>query len=125
VPVFAHEQAARLRRWRAADGEVLRISESTLDLQRQTCTVRFTVACFGQGPAAWRYEEEHVNRFFSVPEMRLFFTSAGLVPLAEHAGFSEDAALDDRAWHVVAVGQRPPDKGGVGEGNCVRVGSLR
>ena len=102
----------RYRHWETADGQLWRVSESTLDLRNQTCAVKFNFVGLGRDGTYWRHGEAHLNRYFSVPEMRLFLTSAGLTPLGEYGGFAEEAPIDDSAWHIVAVAQKPPAAGG-------------
>jgi SAM-dependent methyltransferase len=104
--MLRHHDPFRCRRWPIAGGEVLRLSESALDFKQQTCTVCFTVLMLDAKGTYVRHQEKHVNRYFSVAEMRLLLSAARLTPVAEFAGFCEGAVIDDTTWHVLTLAQK-------------------
>jgi SAM-dependent methyltransferase len=94
----------RVRRWRTERGEVVRISETSLDHQRQTATVRYTIMDFAAADGSVRrLEEAQTNRYFLVQEMAGFLERAGFTPLRFCAGFDAHRPIDGDTWHVVAV----------------------
>jgi SAM-dependent methyltransferase len=96
----------RVRRWATDEGEVLRISETRLDYERQLGAVAYRIYELGHDGRYSTLEETHVNRYFSVQEMAALLGAASLEPLHFYAGFDDEATLSDRSWHVVAVARR-------------------
>jgi SAM-dependent methyltransferase len=110
---FWHETAmvkgydpVRVRRWEAADRRVIRISETTLDLGKRLAEVAYTVIEIGSDGATSAFEEVHLNRFFSVPDMESFVVGAGLKPLHWFSGYSDDLVAGD-TFHVVGIARKP------------------
>jgi SAM-dependent methyltransferase len=96
----------RVRRWPRGDGELVRISETTLDGQARLASVRYDILDLRGDGTFERVQETQVNRFFTVTEMRAFLEAAELEPLRFHAGFHSSERIDDSVWHVVAVARR-------------------
>jgi SAM-dependent methyltransferase len=97
----------RVRRWTTDEGEVVRISRTTLDVPRQLSHVAYEITELRRDGTYSRIEEMQTNRYFLVQEMAAFVAAAGLDAVAWFAGFSRDSAIDERTWHVVAVARRP------------------
>lgn len=96
----------RVRRFQTPNGEVERISETSVDCKEQVCHVWYTINEFNADGTYWTTREKQTNRFFLVQEMRLLLQSAGLVPLKWFAGYREDEEIDQGIWHIVAVAQK-------------------
>ncbi len=96
----------RVRRWATDDGEVLRISRTTLDVPRQLSHVAYEIVELRRDGTYGRIEETQTNRYFLVQEMASLVAAAGLESVAWFAGFSRDAPIDETTWHVVAVARR-------------------
>lgn len=96
-------QPVRLRRVRTDTGEILRLSETILDIEQQTATVRYSILEPANGDLVSIEMETQRNRFFLIQEMKALGRSNGFLPLAWHAGYSDDEAIDLDTWHVVAV----------------------
>jgi SAM-dependent methyltransferase len=96
----------RVRRWETPAGEVLRISETELDCERQLAHVRYGVHEHLRDGTFASFEETQTNRYFLVQEMALWLTSADFQPLAWLDGFSLDGRVTEKTWHVVAVARR-------------------
>jgi len=96
----------RVRRFRVPAGEIVRISETSLDHVRQTASVSYTIIEFGTDGSTRRLEETHTNRYFLVQEMSGWLEQAGFQPLRWCSGFDAERPIDGDTWHVVAVARR-------------------
>lgn len=96
----------RIRRWKLQDGEILRISETTIDYQKQLCTVSYTIYEFNKDGRYNHLQETQANRFFLIQEMDAFLHDAGLVSLNWFSGYREDETIDDQSWHILAIAQK-------------------
>ncbi|NUT55559.1 MAG: class I SAM-dependent methyltransferase [Thermoleophilia bacterium] len=84
-----------------ADGRDLhRVSETTLDVERMLMRVRYDLSLNGE-----QLSETQVNRFFSVPEMRLLAEAAGLEVRALVPAYRE-GAIELDTFHVLLVAAR-------------------
>ena len=90
--------ARRERTVTLADGrELIRVSETTLDVERMLMQVHYDLSLDGE-----RFSETQTNRSFSVPEMRLLAESADLdVRTLVTAYRAEEIGLD--TFHVLLV----------------------
>jgi SAM-dependent methyltransferase len=96
----------RVRRWRTPEGEVLRISETRLDCERQLAHVTYTISeTSPDGSTRW-LQETQTNRYFLVQEMAGWLDRAGLDPVRWCSGFDADRPIDVETWHVVVVARR-------------------
>jgi SAM-dependent methyltransferase len=100
----AHEPV-RVRRFRHGPAEILRISETRLDVARQLATVTYTVYEHREDGRYTRFTETQTNRYFLVQEMAGWLARAGFAPLEFLDGFSL-GAVTERTWHVVGVARR-------------------
>jgi SAM-dependent methyltransferase len=96
----------RVRRFAAPGAEVVRISETLLDCERQLAHVTYTIHEHRQDGTFASFSETQTNRFFLVQEMARWLETTGFTPLAWHDGFSTEGAISERTWHVVAVARR-------------------
>lgn len=99
-------EPVRVRRFRGPGGDVIRISETSLDYARQTATVAYTILELGGDGSARRLTEAQTNRFFLVQEMAGWLDRAGFEPLRWCAGFDVERPIDGDTWHVVVVARR-------------------
>jgi SAM-dependent methyltransferase len=100
----------RVRRWETPAGEVLRVSETTLDVAHQLSHVRYTILELGRDGRYARLEETQTNRYFLAQEMAALLSAGGLTPVAWYAGFRDDEIVTTDTWHVVAVARRGADE---------------
>ena len=96
----------RLRRCTVPDGEVLRISETTLDRKDQLASVSYTVYELRNDGTYSTFHETQINRFFFPEEMRTLISGAGFETLKFYAGFQEDESIDANTWHLVVVARK-------------------
>lgn len=99
-------EAVRVRRYTTDDGLILRVSETQLQPREQVARVLYSVYELGKNGRYVGFDEVQDNRYFQVPEMAHFLSSAGLNALHFFAGFSQDRKIDEETWHVVCVSQR-------------------
>lgn len=93
----------RVRRWHVPSGEIVRVSETTLDAKASLALVKYTVYELGADGTWSSFEETQVNRYFLVQEMAAWLSRCGFEPAKFYAGFSDDQTITDETWHVVAV----------------------
>ncbi|MCC7119851.1 MAG: class I SAM-dependent methyltransferase [Anaerolineales bacterium] len=104
--MLRHYDPLRVRRWKVEAGEILRISETTIDYSSQLGYVAYTVNELNDNGTFRTLHETQINRFFLVQEMKLFLEQAGLHALHWFSGFREDETIDAETWHIVAVAAR-------------------
>jgi SAM-dependent methyltransferase len=97
---------ARVRRFDVPEGQVVRVSETELDCERQLARVTYTVLERRSDGAFASFQETQTNRYFLVQEMAHWLTSSGFEPLSFLDGFSLEGRVTERTWHVVAVARR-------------------
>jgi SAM-dependent methyltransferase len=93
----------RVLRRRMRDGRtLLRVSETTLDVERMLMRVEYELLVLADDGRVEGAREVQVNRFFSVPEIRLLAATAGLETRAVVPAYREDA-IDADTFHVMLV----------------------
>lgn len=101
-------EATRVRRWPHPHGELVRLSETTLQCSLQQAQVRYTI--WEPGPTGTTViEETQVNRYFQALETELLLRATGWRLLRLMGGFDVQAPISDRAWHLVALARREDD----------------
>jgi len=96
----------RIRRWKVAQGEIQRVSETKIDYQTQLCHVTYTVQEMDDNGTYRSLCETQANRFFLVQEMRFFLEQSGLKPMKWFSGYQDDEQITEETWHIVAVASR-------------------
>jgi SAM-dependent methyltransferase len=95
----------RVRRWPTADGEIVRVSETSLDHFNQVAHVAYDILEVGADGKTSRLRETHTNRYFLAQEMRALLEQGGFEVLRWCSGFS-DAPIDENTWHIVLAARR-------------------
>jgi SAM-dependent methyltransferase len=98
-----HYDPVRVRRWKTLQGEVLRISETALDVAQQLASVTYSVYELRADATFSSFAETQTNRYFLVQEMTALLTVNGFTPLKYFAGFTADENITNETWHIVAV----------------------
>lgn len=93
----------RVRRWSTRSGEVLRISETQLDIPRQTSSVSYSIYELRPDGTYNCLRETQQNRYFLVQEMAALLAAAGLRPEKWFGGYSSDLPITDDTWHVLVL----------------------
>jgi SAM-dependent methyltransferase len=104
--MLRHYDPVRLRRWRAPEGEVIRISETKLDHARQVAEVTYTVIERRDNGTMRELKETQANRYFLTQEMAGWLERSGFTPLRSFAGFDWERPIDGDTWHIVTVARK-------------------
>lgn len=92
----------RVRRFQLPGGEVVRISETTIDVESESATINYTI--FRQSSdGRWdSFCETHRNRFFMRPGIERLLVAAEFEPCRWLSGFSEEP-ISMQTWHIVVI----------------------
>jgi SAM-dependent methyltransferase len=96
----------RVRRWSTEHGEILRLSETTVDLALQRATVQHAIYDLRRDGTYQTAVERQVNRFFSLPEMSALLDDGGFEVVKYYSGYAPDEVLTSDTWHIVLVARR-------------------
>lgn len=96
---------ARVRRLVLRDGrDLVRTSETTLDVERMLMHVTYELWAIDAGGRAEHEVEQQTNRVFSVPEMRALAEDAGLTVRAIVAAYADEPIGPD-TFHLLLVAE--------------------
>jgi SAM-dependent methyltransferase len=93
----------RIRRWNVDNGEILRISETKLDLSQQLAIVKYSVYELNRNGTYFSFSETQINRYFLVQEMAGWLSINNFCPIKWFSGFEKNESIDQDTWHVVAI----------------------
>ena len=96
----------RVRRLTTELGEILRLSETTVDLALQSATVQHAIYDLRRDGTYQTAVERQVNRFFSLQEMSALLDDCRFEVLKYYSGYSSDESLTSDTWHIVLVARR-------------------
>jgi len=96
----------RVRRWSVPAGELLRISQTTLECAEQLSRVAYSIYELNQDGTYSSLHETQVNRYFLVQEMADLLTDCGLTPVKWFSGFNDTEPVNENTWHIVAVARK-------------------
>lgn len=96
----------RLRTWKTDEGEIVRISKTRLDVQRQVAEVTYIIDEVGPNGYSNHLEETQTNRYFLVQEMAAFLQNAGFEPVDWLTAYIWDKPIDENTWHILAIARR-------------------
>lgn len=96
----------RLRRFATEEGEILRLSNTTVDLASQCATVEHTIYDLRSDGTYGTAVERQVNRFFSLQEMSELLDGCGFDVVKYYSGYSRDETLTSDTWHIVLIARR-------------------
>jgi len=102
-------EPVRVRRWSVPEGEILRISETTLLTEEQLCSVAYSIYELRADGTFSSLQETQTNRYFLLQEMSGWLTTYGFTPLGWFSGFNENSNITEDTWHIVAVARRERD----------------
>jgi len=94
--------SVRVRRFSPPAGEIVRVSETEIDVESESATVCYTI--FRQASdGRWDcFREEHRNRFFMRCDLARLLAAAGLAPYSWLSGYT-DGPITTETWHLVAI----------------------
>jgi SAM-dependent methyltransferase len=96
----------RVRRFTTESGEILRLSETTVNLALQCATVQHAIYDLRADGTYQSAVERQVNRFFSVQEMSSLLDDCGFEVLEYYSGYSLEEHLTSDSWHIVLVARQ-------------------
>jgi ubiquinone/menaquinone biosynthesis C-methylase UbiE len=96
----------RVRKWYSLNGEICRISETTLDIIRQVSKVKYSIFELNNAGTYSRIEEIQENRYFLIQEMNMWLKQNNFELVKIFAGFEEDETITEDTWHILVVARR-------------------
>ena len=96
----------RVLKKQTPNGELIRISETTLDVERQLARVVYTIYEILEKGTHHKIQEVHQNRYFLVQEMDAWLSRFGFSPLRWCAGFDNEEEINASTWHIVVVAKK-------------------
>jgi SAM-dependent methyltransferase len=103
-PAVLHERPAqRIKSIKTTNGEILRASGGTLDVNRHVCTVDIKIWDLEGDRVVAHTEENHTQRYFFAQELKLFLENTGFdsIRLGAFPDFNRDP--DESTWNVLQV----------------------
>lgn len=111
--MIRHYEPVRVKRWQLNDREVLRVSSTELDIEKQLAKVSYDVYEMYTDGTYSAFSEIQTNRYFLLQEMAVLLSESGLQLLKAFSGFCTNRAITDETWHIVAIAQTAPETKGV------------
>ncbi len=96
----------RVRKFATDQGEILRLSQTTVDLASQCATVEHAIYDLRTDGTYRTAVERQVNRFFSLQEMSELLDDCGFDVVSYYSGYSPDEVLTADTWHIVLIARR-------------------
>jgi len=96
----------RIGRWSTSEGEVLRVSKTSLRYAEQIAIVDYDIFELRDSGIYAVYRETHANRYFLLQEMAGWLAAAGFSPLKWFCGYANDESITEHTWHILAVARR-------------------
>jgi SAM-dependent methyltransferase len=96
----------RICRRQTSEGEILRISETSLEYAKQMAKVDYTILELRKDGTYSRINEAQINRYFLIQEMSWLLTYSSLEPLKYFAGYAENEEISANTFHIIAVTRR-------------------
>jgi SAM-dependent methyltransferase len=104
--MLRHFEPVRVRQCTTDKGEVVRISETTLDYSRQAAEVSYSIFELNNDGSYSRFKEKQVVRYFLLQEMTAILKGNGFIPLKWFAGFTATEDITEDTWHIVSVARK-------------------
>jgi ubiquinone/menaquinone biosynthesis C-methylase UbiE len=96
----------RVRKFTMDRGDILRLSQTTVDLALQCATVEHAIYDLRSDGNYQTAIERQTNRFFSLPEMNGLLDDCRFDVVKYYSGYSPDENLTPDTWHIVLVARR-------------------
>ncbi len=96
----------RVRKFATERGEILRLSQTTVDLALQCATVEHAIYDLRDDGTYQTAVERQVNRFFSLQEMSELLDGCHFDVVKYYSGYSPDEILTPDTWHIVLIARR-------------------
>jgi SAM-dependent methyltransferase len=103
--VLAQRPGDRVKEVPTDTGRLVRSASGRLDVARGVSTVNYMVAEYEGDRLVRETTEEHVMRYFSIPELTDLFESAGLAMAHSEPFMEPGRALDETTWNATVIGR--------------------
>jgi SAM-dependent methyltransferase len=104
--IVSRHDAVRVRRFRTAQGEILRLSETTLDVAQQRASVQHSIYEHHVDGTYGHAVERQVNRFFALQEMIDLLDDCRFDVVKSCSGYSSEETLTSDTWHILLAARR-------------------
>jgi SAM-dependent methyltransferase len=98
-------EPVRERHWQTADGEIVRVSSTRLNIPLQLAEVSYSIDEIVGGKTS-HLEETQVNRYFLVQEMAFFLEENGFKVLDFLPAYVDTKVIDENTWHILAIAEK-------------------
>lgn len=99
APMITGFDPVRVKHFETATQKITRTSRTTMDVEKQLCTVAFEIE-IKEGDQTQTINEAQTNRFFLCQEFALLLKQAGFKSAEFYDGF-QDAEVNKDTWHVI------------------------
>jgi SAM-dependent methyltransferase len=96
----------RIKRWKFENSEILRISETSIDIRSQSCDVRYSIYQTNKDGTYSFLEETQKNRFFLLQEMNSMLEDCHFKIVNNFAGYNKEKTINENTWHILTVAQK-------------------
>lgn len=96
----------RVKRFHNQDGEIIRISETSINIRKQIGYVNYTILEYRKNGTYLYTKENQKNRFFLIQEITLFLKICGFKILKFFNGYSKNEKINENSWHILAIAQK-------------------
>lgn len=96
----------RVRKFATGQGEILRLSNTTVDLASQCATVEHAIYDLRSDGTYQTAVERQTNRFFSLQEMSELLDDCAFDVVKYYSGYTADEVLTPDTWHIVLIARR-------------------
>ncbi len=101
--VLLEKPQNRIKRICYDAGEIIRISESSLDIENQTVAVNITILEISQNRIANLFSERHIVRYFFPQEIRYFLETARFSRIYLYPFLDTNRNISEKDWNVTVV----------------------
>ena len=101
--LIGHYEPLRIRSRQTPEGEILRISQTRLDVSAQVAMVHYKVYELSKDGTYTSFTETQMNRYFLLQEMKYCLGASGFELVEAFSGYSEEENITESTWHIVAV----------------------
>ena len=106
TPMLRDYDPLRVKTWDFSGGQLMRIAESQLDFEKQTCEVNYKLFELYENGTFTTYGETQTNRFFLLQEMKALLELGGFRVVENYSDFSLNKTIDSSTWHILTVAKK-------------------
>lgn len=99
----------RVRRFSKDDGEILRISETSIDKNLSLADIKYTIYDLKSDGIYSKIVETHTIRYFEIDELSHLLINTGFTPIKWFSGFTENENISKDTWHILVLAIKEND----------------